>query len=58
MQYVRVCVQTMYDMLLNMLEERGIDGDFVDQLVAFATAYEHGNYVNFLEKLKDFIGSK
>jgi len=49
---------TMYDMLLNMLEERGVDGDFVEQLVSFSTAYEHNHYVSFLEQLKDFVGSK
>jgi hypothetical protein len=45
-------------MLLNFLEERGVDGEFVEQLVTFATAYEHGRYINFLEHLKDFVNAK
>jgi len=48
----------LYDMLLNMLEERGIDAQFIDQLVEFSTAYEHQNYINFLEGLKDFASCK
>jgi len=45
-------------MLLKLLEERGIDGDFVDQLTEFSTSYEHNNYVDTLEQLRDFVASK
>ena len=53
-----VFLQTLYDMLLNMLEERGIDGQFVDQLVDYSTSYEHKKYLGFLEGLQDFANSK
>lgn len=54
-----VCLmQNLYDMLLKLLEERGIDGDFVDQLTEFSTSYEHNNYVDTLEQLRDFVASK
>ena len=45
----------MYDLLLSMLEERGVDGAFCDAVVTFATQYEHDQYVDFLEKLQAFI---
>ncbi len=45
-------------MLLNMLEDRGIDAQFVEQLVDFCTAYEHKKYVSFLEGLQEFAGGK
>ena len=45
-------------MMLHMLEDRGINANFVEQLVDFATAYEHKKYVSFLEGLQDFAGGK
>ena len=51
-------VQNLYDMLLKLLEERGIDGDFVDQLTNFSTSYEHSKYVDVLEQLHDFVATK
>lgn len=54
-----VClVQNLYDMLLKLLEERGIDGDFVDQMTEFSTSYEHNKYVDTLEQLRDFVSAK
>ncbi len=53
-----VFVQNLYDMLLGLLEERGIDGPFVQQLIDYATTYEHTQYVNFLESLRDFANAK
>ena len=50
--------QNLYDMLLNMLEERGVDADFIDQMVEYCTGYEHQRYVGFLQGLKDFAASK
>lgn len=44
--------------MLNMMEERGVDGEFVDQLVEYTTAHEHKQYTKFLENLQDFAGSK
>ena len=54
---VFIILQNLYDMLLNMLEERGIDGQFVEQLVDYSTSYEHKKYLSFLEGLKDFANS-
>ncbi|KAF6023652.1 C1QBP [Bugula neritina] len=47
---------TMYDMLMLMLEERGINhSTFCEQLMQFSTGYEQDLYVNLLESLKKFI---
>jgi len=48
----------LYDMLLKLLEERGIDGELVHQLVEFSTSYEHKKYVSLLEQLHEFASSK
>ena len=48
-------LQTMYDLLMDMLDERGIGNDFVLKLVDFCTSYEHDQYVSFLEKFKAVI---
>ena len=52
-----ILLQNLYDMLLNMLEERGIDGQFVDQLIDYSTSYEHKKYLGFLQGLQDFANS-
>jgi len=48
----------LYDLLLKLLEERGIDGELVHQLVEFSTSYEHKKYVTLLEQLQEFASSK
>jgi complement component 1 Q subcomponent-binding protein len=48
----------LYDMLMKLLEERGLDADFIDQLTEFSTSYEHSRYIDVLEQLKDFVASK
>lgn len=48
----------LYDLLMNMLEERGISNEFADQLVEFCTSYEHGLYVELLEKLRAYVTQK
>ncbi|ESO02357.1 hypothetical protein HELRODRAFT_188672 [Helobdella robusta] len=48
----------LYDMLLKMLEERGVDADFLDDLVDWSTSYEHKNYVTLLEGIQSFVKSK
>nr|CAG4645707.1 EOG090X0APE [Lynceus sp. MCZ IZ 141354] len=45
----------MYDLLMNMLEERGITNEFADKLSSLATKYEHGLYINLLEKVQSFV---
>jgi len=44
-----------YDQLIDYLAERGIDDAFARQLQGFATHYEHAQYVNLLQKVKDFL---
>lgn len=46
---------TMYDLLMDMLDERGIGNDFIMKLVDYCTSYEHDQYVSFLEKFKAAI---
>ncbi|KAH6933373.1 hypothetical protein HPB50_014482 [Hyalomma asiaticum] len=48
----------LYDLLMNMLEERGISSEFGYSLVNFCTVYEHSLYIGLLEKLKDFVSKK
>lgn len=48
----------LYDLLMNMLEERGISSEFGFSLVNFCTVYEHSLYIGLLEKLKDFVSKK
>jgi len=45
----------LYDLLMNLLEERGVTNEFADQLVEFTTHHEHALYINLLEKLKKFV---
>jgi len=47
----------LYDLLMNVLEDRGIDQEFAKNLVEYATVYEHGQYVNLLENLKKFFAN-
>jgi len=46
----------MYDLLMNLLQDRGIDDAFVKTFTDYCTVYEHGQYVGLLEKLKGFVG--
>jgi len=46
---------TLYDHLMNYLEERGVNNEFVQNLSRYATFYEHGQYVQLLQKLRDFV---
>jgi len=48
----------LYDLLMNMLEERGITNEFVERLSDFATDYEHRMYLNLLTQMQTFLGSK
>nr|CAG4650366.1 EOG090X0APE [Sida crystallina] len=45
----------MYDLLMNLLEERGISNEFVEKLSDLATNKEHDLYVNMLQRLQKFI---
>ncbi|KAK3084546.1 hypothetical protein FSP39_015148 [Pinctada imbricata] len=49
---------SMYEMLMDMLDDRGIDDKFMDQLLNFCTDYEHAQYIKFLGDLKSFVDTK
>ncbi|XP_064612882.1 complement component 1 Q subcomponent-binding protein, mitochondrial-like [Liolophura sinensis] len=44
----------LYDLLMDMLDERGINEEFTSNMVQYATGYEHAKYLEFLENLKTF----
>lgn len=46
--------ETMYYMLVGIMAERGLTQAFVDSLLAMHTQYEHSQYIQFLERLRDF----
>ncbi|PSN32221.1 hypothetical protein C0J52_17013 [Blattella germanica] len=48
----------LYDLFMNLLEERGISNDFVEKLSNFSTAYEHSLYIALLENTKKFVSGK
>ncbi|XP_061383833.1 complement component 1 Q subcomponent-binding protein, mitochondrial isoform X1 [Danaus plexippus] len=48
----------LYDLLMNLLEEKGISNDFVQKLSDFSTAYEHTAYINMLEGISKFTIGK
>jgi len=48
----------LYDLFMNMLEERGITNEFVEKVSDYATDYEHKQYISLLSKLQNFLGSK
>ncbi len=45
----------LYDLFMNMLEERGINKAFADQLSDYCSAHEHSLYINMLEDLQKFV---
>jgi hypothetical protein len=44
----------LYDILLNLLDERGVGEKFANELAEFSTAFEHHQYIGLLEKLENF----
>lgn len=48
----------LYDLLMNLLEEKGISNEFVQKLSDFSTAYEHTAYINLLESISKFTIGK
>ncbi|CAD5121021.1 DgyrCDS9563 [Dimorphilus gyrociliatus] len=48
----------VYDYLLGVLNDRGIDLSFAENLIEFSTNYEHKKYIEFLENLQHFAKSK
>ena len=53
-----VSFQTLYDHLMVSLGERGIDNQFVSQLVDAITDYEHACYIKTLEDMQSFFKKK
>uniref|UniRef100_A0A0N5AYL0 Complement component 1 Q subcomponent-binding protein, mitochondrial n=1 Tax=Syphacia muris TaxID=451379 RepID=A0A0N5AYL0_9BILA len=45
-------------LFLKYLEERGFNAKFCEQLVNFATHYEHSEYVSLLTRIKDFVAAQ
>uniref|UniRef100_A0A2A4JR39 Complement component 1 Q subcomponent-binding protein, mitochondrial n=1 Tax=Heliothis virescens TaxID=7102 RepID=A0A2A4JR39_HELVI len=48
----------LYDLLMNLLEEKGVSNEFVTKLSDFSTAYEHSAYINLLETVSQFTIGK
>ncbi|XP_045516660.1 complement component 1 Q subcomponent-binding protein, mitochondrial isoform X1 [Pieris brassicae] len=48
----------LYDLLMNLLEEKGIGNEFVQKISDFSTAYEHTAYINLLEGISKFTIGK
>lgn len=48
----------LYDLLMDMLDERGINDEFINQLMDFCTVYEHKRYLSFLDGIKKFVDKK
>merc|ERR1712123_449436 len=41
----------LYDLLMTMLEERGVDNVFVERLSEWCSSQEHSQYINLLEEM-------
>ncbi len=44
----------MYDHIMRLLTERGVDAEFQRQLQDFATSEEHKLYQSFLNEFKEY----
>lgn len=44
----------LYDLFMTMLDERGVDNEFVDQLSDWCTAHEHAQYIGLLAAIEKF----
>lgn len=48
----------LYDLLMNLLEEKGISNEFAEKISDFSTAYEHSAYIGLLESISKFTIAK
>lgn len=48
----------LYDLLMNLLEEKGVSNEFVEKLSDLSTAYEHSSYIGLLENISKFTTGK
>lgn len=47
-----------YDLLMNLLAEKGVTDEFAVKLSELATQYEQSLFINLLEETKQFFESK
>lgn len=47
-----------YDLLMNLLSEKGVTDEFVNKVSELATQYEQSLFVNLLQETKKFFESK
>jgi len=47
----------LYNLFMNMLDDRGISKDFATELIDLSTAHEHKLYIKTLEDIKKFLHS-
>lgn len=47
-----------YDLLMNLLAEKGVTDEFVHKVSELATQYEQSLFVNLLQETKQFFESK
>ena len=45
----------LYDLFMNMLDERGVNREFADKLSDYCSGYEHSLYISLLEDLQKFV---
>jgi len=45
----------LYNLFMNMLDDRGISSDFAKEIVELSTAHEHKLYIKTLEDIKQFL---
>jgi len=45
----------LYDLFMNMLDERGINKEFAEKMSDYCSAYEHSQYIQMLEDLQKFV---
>lgn len=48
----------LYDLLMNLLEEKGISNEFANKISNLSTNYEHSAYIGLLESLSKFTTGK
>ncbi|XP_054262616.1 complement component 1 Q subcomponent-binding protein, mitochondrial [Macrosteles quadrilineatus] len=48
----------LYDLFMNLLEEKGVTNELMEKVSDFATAYEHSSYIGMLEKVQHFAAGK
>jgi len=51
-------LQCLYDLLMNLLDEKGISNEFAEKLIEFCTAYESSLYINLLNNVQKFTARK